>query len=319
MILITGSAGYIGSQLCKEFEKLKIKYIGVDCLKYSYKNNIHNKKNFLKCCISNKVKITSIIKQKKIKTIIHAAAYAYVNDAEKNKKKYKINNVIKTKKFINTILELKIKNFIFLSSSNVYSENKKIYTENNKTNPKNYYGKTKLIIEKFLLNKKNIFNNLIILRLFNVVGLTKKFTPMNFGDLKYQRLLFKVFYKMNKKSSMQLNYLHLKKNKMIFPTRDFIDIRDFLNLIIKINKSFLKKNVKKIYNVGSGISYQLNDVIKKINSRSKIIINYEKNHKKEYEHTQANIIKIKKDFNWSPKKNIKETLSSYYKNLMFRY
>ena len=108
MILITGSAGYIGSQLCKEFETLKIKYIGIDCLQYSYENNIHNKKNFFKCCISNKVKISSIIKQKKIKTIIHAAAYAYVNNAE-----------------------------------------------NNKTNPKNYYGKTKLIIEKFLLNKKN--------------------------------------------------------------------------------------------------------------------------------------------------------------------
>jgi len=319
MILITGSAGYIGSQICKKFEKSKIKYIGIDSLKYSYKKNIYNKKNFLKCCISNKKRISLIIKQNKIKTIIHAAACAYVNEDEKNKKKYKINNVIKTKKFINTILELKVKNFIFLSSSNVYSENKKICTENNKTNPKNYYGKTKLIIEKFLLNKKNIFNNLIILRLFNVVGLTKKFTPMNFGDLKYQRLLFKVFYKMNKKSSMQLNYLHLKKNKMIFPTRDFIDIRDFLNLIIKINKSFLKKNVKKIYNVGSGISYQLNDVIKKINSRSKLMINYKKNHKKEYEHTKANIIKIKNDFNWSPKKNIKETLSSYYKNLVFRY
>ena len=106
---------------------------------------------------------------------------------------------------------------------------------------------------------------------------------------------------------------------MIFPTRDFIDIRDFLNLIIKINKSFLKKNVKKIYNVGSGISYQLDDVIKKINSRSKLMINYKKNHKKEYEHTKANIIKIKNDFSWSPKKNIRETLSSYFKNLVFRY
>ena len=261
MILITGSAGYIGSQICKEFEKLKIKYIGIDCLKYSYENNIYNKKKFLKCCISNKVKISSIIKKKKIKTIIHTAAYAYVNDAEKNKKKYKINNVIKTKKFINIIAELKVKNFIFLSSSNVYSENKKMCTENNKTNPKNYYGKTKLIIEKFLLNKKKNFNNLIILRLFNVVGLTKKFIPMNFGDLKYQRLLFKVFYKIKKKSSIQLNYLHFKKNKMIFPTRDFIDIRDLLNLIIKINKSFLKKNTKKIYNVGGGISYQINSVI----------------------------------------------------------
>tara|TARA_B110000483_G_scaffold220409_1_gene275407 strand:- start:37 stop:495 length:459 start_codon:yes stop_codon:yes gene_type:complete len=152
-----------------------------------------------------------------------------------------------------------------------------------------------------------------------VVGLTKKFTPMNFGDLKYQRLLFKVFYKIKKKSSIQLNYLHFKKNKMIFPTRDFIDIRDLLNLIIKINKSFLKKNTKKIYNVGGGISYQLNDVIKKINLKSKLMINYKKNHKKEYEHTKANITKIKNDFNWSPKKNIKETLSSYYKNLAFRY
>tara|TARA_B100000767_G_scaffold108865_1_gene104367 strand:- start:44888 stop:45847 length:960 start_codon:yes stop_codon:yes gene_type:complete len=319
MILITGSAGYIGSQICKKFEKLEIKYIGIDCLKYSYENNIYNKKNFLKCCISNKSKITSIIKQKKIKTIIHTAAYAYVNDAEKNKKKYKINNVIKTKKFINIITELKVKNFIFLSSSNVYSENKKMWTENNKTNPKNYYGKTKLIIEKFLLNKKNIFNNLIILRLFNVVGLTKKFTPMNFGDLKYQRLLFKAFYEMKKKSNIQLNYLHFKKNKMIFPTRDFIDIRDLLNLIIKINKLFLKKNIKKIYNVGGGISYQLNNVIKKINSKSKLIISYKKSHKKEYKHTKASIIKIKNDFNWSPKKNIRETLSTYFKYLVFRY
>ena len=67
---------------------------------------------------------------------------------------------------------------------------------------------------------------------------------MNFGDLRYQRLLFKVFYKI-KKSSIQLNYLHFKKNKIIFPMRDFIDIRDLLNLIIKINKSFLKKIQKR--------------------------------------------------------------------------
>ena len=46
MILITCGAGYIGSQICKEFETLKIKYIGIDCLKNSYINNIYNKKKF---------------------------------------------------------------------------------------------------------------------------------------------------------------------------------------------------------------------------------------------------------------------------------
>ena len=114
MILITGSAGYIGSQICKKFEKSKIKYIGIDNLKYTYKDNVYNKKNFVECCISNKKKITSIIKQKKVITIIHAAAYAYVNDAEKNKRKYRINNIIKTKEFIETVAGLSIKNFIFL-------------------------------------------------------------------------------------------------------------------------------------------------------------------------------------------------------------
>jgi UDP-glucose 4-epimerase len=318
MILITGSAGYIGSQICKKFEESKIKYIGIDNLKYTYKDNIYNKKNFVKCCISNKKKISSIIKQKKISTIIHAAAYAYVNDAEKNKRKYRINNIIKTKKFIETVAKLNIRNFIFLSSSNVYSEKKKQYSENDLTNPKNYYGKTKLTIEKFII-KKNIFDKIIILRLFNVVGLTKKFMPLNFGNLKYQRLLFKIFYKIKKKSFIQLNYLSINKNKMNFPTRDFIDIRDFLNLIIKINKSLTKKNVKKIYNVGGGVSYQLNDILKKISHKSKLKIRYKKNHKKEYEYTKANILKIKKDFNWSPEKNIKDTLRSYYKNLVFKY
>ena len=49
------------------------------------------------------------------------------------------------------------------------------------------------------------------------------------------------------------------------------------------------------------------------------MISYKKNSKIEYEHTKANIIKVKNDFNWSPKKNIREALSSYYKNLMFKY
>ena len=49
------------------------------------------------------------------------------------------------------------------------------------------------------------------------------------------------------------------------------------------------------------------------------MISYKKNSKIESEHTKANIIKVKNDFNWSPKKNIREALSSYYKNLMFKY
>ena len=73
--------------------------------------------------------------------------------------------------------------------------------KNHSTNPKNFYGKTKLKIEKFLLQHKKSFDNLIILRLFNIIGLTKNFKVKEFlisgvKDYiqiisKYQKNLFK--------------------------------------------------------------------------------------------------------------------------------
>jgi len=62
---------------------------------------------------------------------------------------------------------IKIENFIFLSSSNVYEE-KNIFSEQDKIWSKNYYGKNKIIIENFLKKKK--FKSLIVLRLFDALS-----------------------------------------------------------------------------------------------------------------------------------------------------
>ena len=64
--------------------------------------------------------------------------------------------------FIDICKKNNIKKFIFLSSSNVIKNLKKnkIFKINDKTFPKNYYGKTKLIIEKYL--KKEGLVHLII-------------------------------------------------------------------------------------------------------------------------------------------------------------
>ena len=51
-----GSAGYIGSEICSNFKKLKIKHIGIDNLKYSYSTNIVNKKIFKNAVFQTKKK-----------------------------------------------------------------------------------------------------------------------------------------------------------------------------------------------------------------------------------------------------------------------
>ena len=157
MILITGSTGYIGSHLSYYLQKKKIEFIGIDNLSYSYKSNIDKKANHFFLDISSKKKVFHLIKKYNIDTVIHAAAFSYVLEAEKEKKKYFLNNITKTKKFIDECKKAKIKNFIFFSSSNVYKEKKGIIKINEKdlTNPKNFYGQNKLLIEKYL-KKKNL-------------------------------------------------------------------------------------------------------------------------------------------------------------------
>ncbi len=317
MILVTGSAGYIGSEICSNFKKLKIKHIGIDNLKYSYSTNIVNKKNFQKCCISDERKIKKLIKKFNIRTVIHAAAFAYVVDSEINKKKYYENNILKTRKFFEILKQNKINNIIFLSSSNVYTENNntKIFSEKNKTVPKNYYGKTKLHIEKYLIKKK--FNNLKILRLFNVIGMTKKFRPKNFGKFKFQRLIFKMFYNQKKNEPIQLNFVK-RKSKIIYPTRDFIDIRDLNKLIVKIIKSFQTITKSGIYNVGSGKSISLEQVFrvfnKNVNFKTKIKFN--EINKNEYINTICSINKIAKEYKWRPIINIETSINSYKNRLI---
>lgn len=315
MILITGCAGYIGSELCKTFSLLNIEYVGVDNLSYSYKNNIFDKKKFVKCCISNKKKISSIINKSKIKTVIHAAAFAYVNEGELNKKKYYINNVLKTKKFISIVSKYNIKQFYFFSSSNIYSNSKNKFLETNIPNPKNYYGKTKFIIENFLCKKKNNFENVIILRLFNIIGLTKKFKPMNIKDFEYQRLLFKIYFNLKRQVPIILNF-YKKLDKIIFPTRDFLDISDLTNLITKLLKTPQKKTLN-IFNIGKSRSYSLDKIIKLIEliSNQKLLVRYKKLPDNEYQNTLASIKKIKKSVNWKPKVSLIKSIRSYEKYL----
>ena len=299
MILITGSAGYIGSHLSYFFEKKKIPFVGVDNLSSSYELNINNKTKHFFLNISNEKKILELIKKYDIKTIIHTAASSYVLEAEKNKKKYFLNNIVKTKKFIDTCKKANIENFIFLSSSNVYQENKKnIFSEKSLLKPKNYYGKNKLAIENFLLRRK--IKNLVILRLFNVVGLFKKFKTFRF------------------KKEIQLNYIMDKKTKN-FPGRDFVDINDLIDLITTICKKIsTNNNISGIYNVGSGTITPINSIIKLIEKKfnKKIKLKLQKIDKNEINYTCAKIKKIKNKFQWYPKVSLEKSITSTLKYLI---
>ncbi len=301
MILLTGSSGYIGSEIVNIFEKKKTKYIGIDNLSYSNKKNIINKKKFYKMDFSNK-KVSKLIKKFSVKSVVHCGAFSYVLDAEANKNKYYINNVLKTKRFINICKKSGVENFIFLSSSNVYKELNKNYNEKDPTQPKNFYGKNKILIENFL--KKKNFDSLIILRLFNVIGLSKKFYIFKFLKNDYQRIFFKFIYGIKKVS---INYVKIN-NKMIFPRRDFIDVRDVSNVVILLLRKLKIKKINQTFNVASGKSKSLIKLYESFRKTKNFKM--KKMSKKELIETSGNVLKLKKFLNWKPKYAFESSVKS---------
>ena len=139
-ILITGSSGQLGQAIKKNFSFQK-----------KYKIFLYSKK---KLNINNYEKINKLISRENIFLIINCAAFTNVDKAELKKKEankinnqalYNISKVVRS----NDIL------LIHISTDYVYNSERKILIEENfTTNPKNYYGLTKLKGEKQILKIK---------------------------------------------------------------------------------------------------------------------------------------------------------------------
>ena len=133
-ILVTGSSGFIGSNMVKYLENKKVKFIGIDKIKNPY----FNLKKFYKLNLLNKKKLERLINKKKIKHIIHLAAIPGFVNCHKNPELAFKNNIEATFNLIYVANKYKVKNILIASSMGV---------NNFEKNP-GFYSFTKLVCEK---------------------------------------------------------------------------------------------------------------------------------------------------------------------------
>ena len=100
-ILVTGGAGYIGSQISHDLIDRGFNVTVIDNLSTGNKILIPRKAGFIRCDIANIKSIADTIRIRKINTVIHCAAFISVEESMKKKEKYILNNYIKTKTYLN--------------------------------------------------------------------------------------------------------------------------------------------------------------------------------------------------------------------------
>ena len=170
-VLITGGAGYIGSFVNKKLTKEGYKTVVLDNLSRGHEEFVKWGKLYVGD-IEDRDLVKRIISSHGIKSVVHLAAYAYVNESMTRPEAYWENNFAKTLNFIQQCADSRIQNFVYSSTCAVYGiPSVKIIKENECPRPINPYGASKYAAELALRDiGTNSGINYFILRYFNAGG-----------------------------------------------------------------------------------------------------------------------------------------------------
>ena len=328
-ILITGSAGFIGSFLCKKIlETTDYEVVGVDnlndyydvSLKMARLNMFSNNKSFkfVKGDISNKEFISKLFNDEHFDIVINLAAQAGVRYSIEHPDVYIQSNIIGFYNILEACRNNPVKHLLYASSSSVYGGNTKIpFSINDKVDtPVSLYAATKKSDELLAHAYSKLYNIPTTgLRFFTVYG------PYGRPDMAY----FSFTNKLVRNETIEL--FNFGKCE-----RDFTYIDDIIEGIMRIitNPPVLKNGDDglpippyKIYNIGNNHPESLFDFVK-ILSEELVRVgilppNFDfESHKKllsmqkgDVPVTYADTTELEKDFNYKPSTNLREGLRKF--------
>jgi nucleoside-diphosphate-sugar epimerase len=299
-ILVTGCAGFIGSNLTEKLLSMGNIVTGIDVLSNYYSVELkeknleclkqHNNFNFINEDIL-KVDLSSILNG--IQYVFHLAAQPGVRGSwGSNFEIYVKNNILATQKLLEVAISSKIKKFIYASSSSIYGDQKKEkLSEDTIPKPVSPYGVSKLAAEHLCsLYYRNYGVPVVMLRLFTVFG------PRQRPDMAFQILIDSI-----KNNSVFKIYGNGEQK------RDFTYINNVTNAFILA----MEKGVcGEIYNIGGGKTISLNNVIKLFEEilQTKISIKYLDNVKGDVKNTYADIEKAKSELGYDNSISLAEAI-----------
>lgn len=313
-ILVTGCAGYIGAITVKILLEQGYDVVGIDDLSTGIEANIPKEVTFYKSCISDTEQVTKILNDHKIDAVMHFAGFIVVSESVQNPAKYFDNILISGIKFLNLLLEHKVKNFVYSSTAAVYGTPESVpITESQELDPINPYGEAKLALEKVLQHYSLVHDfNYVALRYFNVCGAYGELGECHEPETHLIPLVLDAV--LGKREDIKIfgtNYPTADSTAV----RDYIHVRDLaaahisaLEAMVAVEKSqpedFQEKlaKVNQAYNLGYGHGYSVRQVIEKakeISGKDFVVVEADPRDGDPAE-LVADSSKIKKSLGWSP-------------------
>ena len=308
-ILITGCAGFIGSNLLEFFLGKGLCVRGFDNLSTGFEKNIsdalkkvsesNNNANFefVKGDIRDYESCLEVTRN--IDIIFHQAALGSVQRSIENPRDSNSTNIDGTLNLLNSSLKNNVKKFIYASSSSVYGDSPTLpKSEEMPPNPKSIYAVTKLTAEYYCRLYYSLYKlKTISLRYFNVFG--KRQDPNSIYSAVIPRFI---------------NSIANGKNPIIYgdgkQSRDFTYINNIIYANYLAALSDNKNTYGNYYNIACNDNISLNDIIfllsKYFKRKTKPVNRAVR--KGDIKHSLASIEKAAEDLLYAPVVKFKEGL-----------
>jgi UDP-glucose 4-epimerase len=321
-ILVSGGAGYIGSQavlvlLEKEYEVVVLDnlYRGYGQVMDRFKEKYGKKFAFYKADLRDIDQVEKVFKKEKIDGVMHFGALCLVNESMEEPEKYFENNVLGTVNLLRAMKKHRVDKLVFSSTCAVYGESQYLpVDEKHPLFPTNPYGESKLMAEKVIKWMGQIYGiRSVVFRYFNVSGAAD---DGSIGDSKKPSQLL---MQNAVRGALGIEPFSLTCPKV--KTKDGTPIRDYVNVIDLVEAhllgmEYLKKGGKSdIFNLGTGKG---NSVLEIVNEVKKVTgkdfgIGKAEARKGEYAAIWANTKKVKNVLRWKTKRKIKDSVESLVK------
>lgn len=301
-VLITGAGGFVGKYLIEEFKKQNYEIVACDInKKQAFEKDI----KYYDMNILDKEVVDNIINDCQPDYLINLAAISSVGLSWSIPDKTIEVNVVGTLNLLEAIKKYCPKcKILLIGSSEEYESKDRPLKEDDIVNANNPYGISKISQENFAkLYSEKYGLNIVCTRSFNHTGIGQldQFVIPSFCKQIAE------IEKTNKPGKIYVGNLSAY--------RDISDVKD----IVKVYRSLLENETKElIYNVGSGNTYKIEDLLKYIislsNQKIEIIIDKDKIRPVDTPYICCDNSKTAKYFNNTDIKNTIKEMYEYYKN-----
>lgn len=332
IILITGVAGFIGSNLAKRLleDYNNIKIVGIDNMNEYYDIKLKQSRleelvkfknfNFIKDNITNKELINKVFEEQKPNIVVNLAAQPGTRYSVSHPDSYIETNIIGFYNILEGCRNNQVEHLVYASSSSIYGENNKVpFSTDDKTDsPVSLYAATKKSNELLAHAYSKLYNIPSTgLRFFTVYG------PAGRPDMAYFDFTNKL---VNNEPIEIYNYGNCK--------RDFTYIDDIVEGIVRIMKKSPDKKTgenglpitqHKIYNIGNSNPENLLDFVnilqEELVEAGVLPRDFDfESHKKlipmqkgDVETTYADIKELERDYNFKPTTPLQKGLRKFAK------